>query len=280
MPAKGIPGPRFAVWRLAHPTSLRPVVTVLARIEPRKNDLLKEANAHLRSTRGVVPGCCYTSTMTRAVLAVLLSVVACNGALEGPAVRDDASRVVPDSSATTADASKYSGMKTDASTSSTSTVGEPDGALIWSGPLPACHWPSNILPPVPDGGLALGSISRAVLFCGGIPFDGGMSGSEWCGSDNGVGCSVPDGGGYVVSGPGSNVPLQDEPCVMACEATQYAVLTADPFDFGPGSPSMDADIIDPRPPAGCTGVLPAFMTVTTLNGSAEEPPSVQCCPCE
>jgi hypothetical protein len=206
--------------------------------------------------------------MNRAALLVLLTVAGCSGAVGTSVEMTDASPAGHDASVTSTDAS---GTKTDASTSSTSATGEPDGALIWSGPLPACHWPSNILPPVPDGGLALGSVSRTVLFCGAIPFNGGASASEWCPSDNGAGCSSGGGGAY---------PASDEPCVMACEATQYAVLTADPFDFGPMSPSMDADVIDPRPPAGCTGVLSAFAKATGRIGFAEAPPSVQCCPCE
>jgi len=197
------------------------------------------------------------------VLAIALSTVACSGELASSSQKVDASRATPETSTGRPDSS----VRT---RDATSIVGD---AAMSDGPLPVCNWPPTILPRTPDGGIAVGSIARAVLFCGGTPFDGGETGSEWCVSESSATCTWPDGGAHLVGPP-------DEPCVMACSPTQYAVLTADPFDFGPGSPSLDADIIYPQEPSGCRGVRSAFTQAMSHTAYAEQPPSVRCCPCD
>lgn len=138
------------------------------------------------------------------------------------------------------------------------------------GALPACHWPSTVLPVVPDGGVAAGSVARAYLFCGGVPFDGGIGASELCVSESSSTCTPPDGGAFLGGPP-------DELCVMACMPAQYAVLTLDPFSYERG---IDADVIFPQAPGGCTGVQSSFAKAVSRVGSSEPLSSLQCCPCQ
>jgi hypothetical protein len=144
----------------------------------------------------------------------------------------------------------------------------PDGALVWSGPLPECHWPSTILPPVPDGGIAIGSIHRTALVCGAVTLSSWQSGGgeDDCGS-SGTSCSELPGLG---------------PCVMACEGDQYAVMTiaVGSDDFPPGEFPPDADYVSPSLVSGCTPPLRAYDTIMSRYFSSEPPPSVACCPCE
>jgi hypothetical protein len=138
----------------------------------------------------------------------------------------------------------------------------PDGALISFAPLPSCRWPSMVLPPVPEGGIGTGSIARTQLVCL-VPDTSKPEG--YCSSDGGS-CGEAWG-----------------PCVMACPASDYAVLTSNPSSDrrSPGSqPGPDADIVSPNLPAGCTGTLGTFNSLMAELESTEYPPSVRCCPCE
>lgn len=125
-------------------------------------------------------------------------------------------------------------------------------------PLPACHWPSSVTPPIPDGSVPGWYVSRAYLICGPCVTNPMESATNGCfhGADN------------------SEAPIGPTPCETVCAPDEYALWSP-----GRGDPS-GLTIISVAPPAGCKSTPEAITALLANPGSSQGPPSVECCPCE
>jgi len=190
--------------------------------------------------------------MTRGPLLLAISVANCGGVAESAALKPDAA-IVRD--ATTP---KHDSVVADAATPKTDA-----GIVVEAGPLPACHWPSNLNAQVPDGDVLGWYVGRALLACGPADVDGGPLGALGL-SDSGTSLGM----NATING--------DTYCLMGCEPSQYALSLPNWF----GLPPRDADVVRPVLPPGCGGTRPAFTTIWEHVGSAEPVPTFYCCPCE
>jgi hypothetical protein len=200
-------------------------------------------------------------------LACSLAVCACSGSGDhSTSNRDAAARpdvaTVKDSAAHEKDAS----VRGDALTPILDASTLPDGALVFSGRLPACTWPADLTPDLPDADLAASIVSRTFLICGPCVTTP-MGGCALGGSDSGT----------MLPGPNA-AANGDTLCVMACAPDQYALTTVLPSD---NPLRFDADIIDIPAPTGCGDTLPAATALIRHFGSSSAGPTrVTCCPCQ
>jgi len=145
----------------------------------------------------------------------------------------------------------------------------PDGAAYEPSKLPACTWPSNIIPTVPDGGIAGGFVARAWTYSTGCLPRYRME----------LGCLV--GAGSSCTDPNAYVPGGFGACVKACEPDEYIIGTTRWFG-GPyvNGPPPDADVAYPQLPSGCHPPPSSFLDVYSNIATAEPYPTITCCPCQ
>ena len=123
------------------------------------------------------------------------------------------------------------------------TRGLPDGALVFTGQLPACNVPAS-----------LNKAGRTFLACAD------------CFEQTGSMCSIGIGD--------TATDCQScGPCVMACEPDQYAVVSQS------GSPPWDAGNVRQTLPPGCGGDLPAMQNFLDHHYTTGGIWTITCCPC-
>ncbi len=136
--------------------------------------------------------------------------------------------------------------KPGATATNAGATGLPDGALVFTGQLPACNLPST-----------LSGASRTFLACADCFTHAGSMCSIGV-ADNAADCQSCG------------------PCVMACKPDQYAVLTGDESL----SSDADADVVAPTLPAGCGGALPIMANYIANDSTSGSTWTVSCCPCQ